>query len=330
MTKGQKPRFIRHAASLLAGALGTLAIAANAYAAYPDKPVNIVVGFSAGGTTDVVARIMAKELTQELGQTFVVENKPGAGSNIATDYVRRAKPDGYTLLFVAVTSAINQTLYRNVSFDLTKDFDAVALGAKVPNILVVNPSVPVDSVQELVEYGKANPDVLAFASSGSGTSIHMAGELFKMRTGLDVLHVPYKGSSPAVTDLIGGQVQFMFDNMPSAWPHVKGGKLKALAVTTADRSPSAPDLPTMQELGYENFDVSSWFGLVAPAGTPREVIEKLNAAIVKAQDNPDVKKAFEGLGAVGEKTTPQEFAAFIKSEVENWAPVVKGSGAQVD
>src|SRR5690606_14850506 len=168
------------------------------------------------------------------------------------------------------------------------------------------------------------------ASSGSGTSIHMAGELFKMRTGLDLLHVPYKGSAPAVTDLIGGQVQLMFDNMPASWPHVKGGKLNALAVTTAERSPSAPDLPTMQELGYEGFDVSSWFGLIAPAGTPPEVIAKLNAAIVKAQDNPDVQKAFAGLGAVGEKTTPEEFGAFIKSEIESWAPVVKASGAQVD
>ncbi|CAM4259710.1 Bug family tripartite tricarboxylate transporter substrate binding protein [Bordetella muralis] len=330
MTTGQKPRFLRHAASLLAGVLGSMAIAASAQAAYPDKPVHIVVGFSAGGTTDVIARIMAKELTQTLGQSFVVENKPGAGSNIATDYVKRADPDGYTLLFVAVTSAINQTLYRNVSFDLTKDFVPVALGAKVPNILVLNPKVPVKSVQELVDYAKANPGKLAFASSGSGTSIHMAGELFKMRTGIDVLHVPYKGSAPAVTDLIGGQVQFMFDNMPSSWPHVKGGKLKALAVTTAKRSPSAPDLPTMQELGFDKFDVSSWFGLIAPAGTPPEVIEKLNAAIVKAQDNPEVQKAFEGLGAVGEKTTPDQFGAFIKSEVESWAPVVKASGAQVD
>lgn len=330
MIKGQKPRFIRHAASLLAGALGSMAIAASAQAAYPDKPVHIVVGFSAGGTTDVIARIMAKELTQALGESFVVENKPGAGSNIATDYVKRAKPDGYTLYFVAVTSAINQTLYRNVSFDLTKDFDAIALGAKVPNILVVNPKVPVKSVQELVDYAKANPGKLAFASSGSGTSIHMAGELFKMRTGLDLLHVPYKGSSPAVTDLIGGQVQLMFDNMPASWPHVKAGKLRALAVTTAQRSPSAPDLPTMQELGYDKFDVSSWFGLIAPAGTPPEVIEKLNAVMVKAQDNPEVKEAFAGLGAVGEKTTPEEFGAFIKSEIESWAPVVKASGAQVD
>jgi len=330
MSAGQKPRFIRHAASLLASAVGSLAIAASAHASYPDKPVNIVVGFSAGGTTDVIARIMAKELTQELGETFIVENRPGAGSNIATDYVRRAKPDGYTLLFVAVTSAINQTLYRNVSFDLNKDFTAVALGAKVPNVLVVNPQVPVKTVQELIDYAKANPDQVAFASSGSGTSIHMAGELFKMRTGLETLHVPYKGSSPAVTDLIGGQVQFMFDNMPASWPHVQGGKLNALAVTTSQRSPSAPDLPTMQELGFEGFDVSSWFGLIAPAGTPPEVIAKLNSAIVKAQDNPEVKAAFAGLGAVGEKTTPEEFGAFIKSEVESWAPVVKASGAQVD
>jgi tripartite-type tricarboxylate transporter receptor subunit TctC len=260
----------------------------------------------------------------------VVENKPGAGSNIATDQVKRADPDGYTLLFVAVTSAINQTLYKNVNFDLTKDFTPVALGAKVPNILVVNPTVPVKSVQELVDYAKKNPGKLAFASSGSGTSIHMAGELFKMQTGIDVLHVPYKGSAPAVTDLIGGQVQFMFDNMPSAWPHVQSGKLRALAVTTTERSKSAPDVPTMKESGFANFDVSSWFGLIAPAGTPPEVVNKLNAAMVKALDKPEVQLSFEKLGAVGVKTTPAEFGQFIKSEVEGWAPVVKASGAKVD
>jgi tripartite-type tricarboxylate transporter receptor subunit TctC len=302
----------------------------SAHAAYPDKPVRIVVGFSAGGTTDVIARIMAKELTESLGQSFVVENKPGAGSNIATDQVKRADPDGYTLLFVAVTSAINQTLYKNVNFDLTKDFTPVALGAKVPNILVVNPTVPVKSVQELVDYAKKNPGKLAFASSGSGTSIHMAGELFKMQTGIDVLHVPYKGSAPAVTDLIGGQVQFMFDNMPSAWPHVQSGKLRALAVTTTERSKSAPDVPTMKESGFANFDVSSWFGLIAPAGTPPEVVNKLNAAMVKALDKPEVQLSFEKLGAVGVKTTPAEFGQFIKSEVVGWAPVVKASGAKVD
>ena len=329
MTTGHKPGLRRFAATLLATAASAFAMG-SAHAAYPDKPVRIVVGFSAGGTTDVIARIMAKELTESLGQSFVVENKPGAGSNIATDQVQRAAPDGYTLLFVAVTSAINQSLYKNVTFDLTKDFAPVALGAKVPNILVVNPQVPVKSVQELVDYAKKNPGKLAFASSGSGTSIHMAGELFKMKAGIDVLHVPYKGSAPAMTDLIGGQVQFMFDNMPSAWPHAQSGKLRALAVTTSERSKSAPDLPTMKDSGFTDFDVSSWFGLLAPAGTPPEVINKLNAAMQKALDKASVQTSYEKLGAVGVKTTPAEFGAFIKSEVDGWAPVVKASGAKVD
>ncbi|MFG5775582.1 Bug family tripartite tricarboxylate transporter substrate binding protein [Comamonas sp. J-3] len=297
---------------------------------YPERPVRVVVGFSAGGTTDVVARIMAKELTAELGQSFVVDNKPGAGSNIATELVARAEPDGYTLLFVAVTSAINQTLYPKVKFDLVKDFAPVALGAKVPNVLVVNANVPVKNVTELIAYAKANPDKVSYASSGSGTSIHMAGELFKMRTGLKTQHIPYKGSSPAVTDLMAGQVQFMFDNMPSSWPHVMNGKLKALAVTTTKRSPTAPDLPTMEESGIKPFDVSSWFGLIAPAGTPPEVVQKLNAAMNKAFDKPEVKEAYAKLGAVSEKNTPEQFGAFIKSEVATWAPVVKTSGATVD
>ncbi len=330
MTTGHKPGLRRVATAFVAGLAGAFAIGSAQAAAYPDKPVRIVVGFSAGGTTDVIARIMAKELTEALGQSFVVENKPGAGSNIATDQVKRATPDGYTLLFVAVTSAINQSLYKNVNFDLTRDFVPVALGAKVPNILVVNPQVPVKTVQELVAYAKANPGKLAFASSGSGTSIHMAGELFKMQTGIDVLHVPYKGSAPAVTDLLGGQVQFMFDNMPSAWPHAQNGKLRALAVTTLERSKSAPDVPTMAESGFPKFDVSSWFGLIAPAGTPPEVVEKLNAAMVKALDKPSVQNSFEKLGAVGQKMTSAEFGQFIKSEVDGWAPVVKASGATVE
>src|SRR5690606_30447517 len=196
----------------------------------------------------------------------VVENRPGAGSNIGTELVARAEPDGYTLYMVAVTSAINQTLYKNLRFDLVKDFAPVALAVKVPNVLVVNPSVPVKSVKELVDYAKANPGKLNFASSGSGTSIHMAGEMFKQIAKIDVAHIPYKGSAPALTDLMGGQVQFMFDNMPSAWPHVEAGKLRALAVTTADRSKSAPDLPTLKESGFPQFDVSSWFGVLAPKG----------------------------------------------------------------
>jgi len=301
-----------------------------ARAAYPDKPVRIIVGFSAGGTTDVVARIVAKELSDELGQSFVVENKPGGGSNIGAEQVARAEPDGYTLLMVAVTSAINQTLYSNMKFDLVKDFAPIALAAKVPNILVINPSVPVKSVKELVDYAKAHPGKLAFASSGSGTSIHMAGELFKLQAGIDVLHVPYKGSAPAITDLIGGQVQFMFDNMPSAWPHVQAGKLRALAVTTKTRSPTAPDVPTMAESGFPKFDVSSWFGLIAPAGTPPDIVAKLNAATQKALGKPEVQKRFQDLGAVSEPTTPEQFATFIRGEVDQWRPVVQASGAKVD
>lgn len=321
--------FARKLAAAAAGLAAAFALPA-AQAAYPERPVRIVVGFSAGGSTDVVARILAKELSEELGQSFVVENKPGGGSNIAASEVARAKPDGYTLLMVAVTSAINETLYRNLDFSLVKDFAPVALGVKVPNVLVVNPSVPVKTVKELVDYAKANPGKLAFASSGSGTSIHMAGELFKIQAGVDAMHVPYKGSAPAVTDLIGGQVHFMFDNMPSAWPHVQAGKLRALAVTTSERSKSAPDLPTMAESGFKDFDVSSWFGLIAPAGTPADVVDKLNAAVQKALDKPEVQKRFTDLGAVWQHTTPAEFGAFIKSEVDQWRTVVQASGAKVD
>ena len=297
---------------------------------YPDRPVRIVVGFPAGGSTDVVARIMARELTERLKQSFVVENRPGAGSNIAAEAVARSAADGYTLYFVAVTSAINQTLYPNLNFDLMKDFVPVGFGAKVPNVLVVNPQVPAKSVKELADYARANPGKLAFASSGSGTSIHMAGELFKLQAKIDVLHVPYKGSAPALTDLMGGQVQFDFDNMPSAWPHVQAGKLRALAVTTRERSPSAPDLPTMVESGFPDFDVSSWFGLLAPKGTSPEIVAKLNAAMQAAQDSPQVKQQFQQLGATGEKQSPQEFGEFIRAEVNKWAPVVRASGAKVE
>lgn len=320
----------RRIAQVSAACLAVCALGASAEANYPTKPVRVVVGFSAGGTTDIVARIMAKELTTALGQSFVVDNKPGAGSNIATDMVAAAPPDGYTLLFVAVTSAINQTLYPKVKFDLNRDFEAVALGAKVPNILVVNPSVPAKNVKEFIDWARANEGKISYASSGSGTSIHMAGEMFKVRTGLKTQHIPYKGSAPAVTDLIGNQVQFMFDNMPASWPHVQAGKLKALAVTTKTRSPSAPDLPTMEESGVKPFDVSSWFGLIAPKGTPKDIIDKLNKAMNAAFDKPEVKEAYAKLGAVAEKNTPDDFSKFIRAEVTNWAPIVKASGAKVD
>lgn len=316
------------AASAMAFAATT--VAGPAMAAYPEQPIRLVVGFSAGGTTDVVARIIGKEIGEELGQPVVVENRPGAGSNIGAEMVARAKPDGYTLYMVAVTSAINQTLYKNIRFNLIDDFDPVALAVRVPNVLVVNPKLPVNSVKELVDYAKAHPGEMNFASSGSGTSIHMAGELFKQLADIDVVHIPYKGSSPAVTDLIGGQVDFMFDNMPSSWPHVEAGKLRALAVTTAERSKTAPDLPTMRESGFPTFDVSSWFGVIAPKGTPKEAIDKLNKAIRQALAKPAVQSQMEDLGAMPADTTPEQFGDFIKSEVDSWGKVVKASGATVD
>lgn len=318
----------RVAAGLFAAA--SMLAAPLAFAAYPDKPIRLVVGFSAGGTTDVVARVLGKEIGEALGQPVVVENRPGAGSNIGAEMVARAAPDGYTLLMVAVTSAINHTLYQNLKFDLVKDFDPIALAVRVPNVLVVNPEVKANSVAELVDLLKKNPGKINFASSGSGTSIHMAGELFKLRAGVDVAHIPYKGSANAVTDLIGGQVEYMFDNMPSAWPHVEAGKLRALAVTTAERSKTAPDLPTMKESGFSDFDVSSWFGVIGPDGMPADVVEKLNTTIRAALAKPEVRARLEGLGAVPADTTPEQFAQFIKTEVDTWGPVVKASGARVD
>ena len=325
-----RPLTRRHIAQAGLGLLAASALGARAQGAWPTKPVRVIVGFSAGGTTDVVARLMAKELTEALGQPFIVDNKPGGGSNIATDLVREAAPDGYTLLMMAVTSTINQTLYKNVKFKLERDFDGVVLCTKVPNILVVNPTVPAKTVKELIDWARANEGKVSYASSGSGTSIHMAGELFKLRTGLKTLHVPYKGSAPALTDLIGGQVQYMFDNMPSAWPHVQGGKLRALAVTTRQRSPSAPDVPTMEESGVSPFDVTSWFGLVAPKGTPKAVQDRINQVVNAAFDKPEIKQAYAKLGAIAEKNSPQDFSRFINDEVNSWAPVVKASGAQVD
>ncbi|MBS0500117.1 MAG: tripartite tricarboxylate transporter substrate binding protein [Burkholderiaceae bacterium] len=325
-----RPLTRRHIAQAGLGLLAASALGARAQGAWPTRPVRIVVGFSAGGTTDVVARLMAKELTEALGQTFVVENKAGGGSNIATDLVRVAEPDGYTLLMMAVTSTINQTLYKNIKFNLDRDFDGVALCAKMPNILVVNPSVPARTVPEFIAWLKTQGDKVSYASSGSGTSIHMAGELFKVRTGTHAVHVPYKGSAPALTDLMGGQVQYMFDNMISSWPHVQNGKLRALAVTTKKRSASAPDVPTMEESGVAPFDVTSWFGLVAPKGTPKAVLDKVNQVVNAAFDKPEIVQAYAKLGAVSEKNSPRDFSRFIHDEVNNWAPVVKASGAQVD
>lgn len=297
---------------------------------YPNKPIKFVIGFGPGGATDVVGRLMAKKIGDALGQPIVVENKAGASSNIGAEAAFRAAPDGYTFYVPAITNAINVSLFPKLPFDFAKDFEPVALFAKVPNILVVHPDVPAKSLKELIDLARAQPGKLSYASSGSGTSIHLCGELFKMLAKVDLVHIPYKGSAPAIIDMVGGQVQVMFDNMPSALPHVKAGKLRALAVTSAQRSPSAPDVPTMGEAGLAGFDVQSWFGLVAPKGTPKEIITRMNAEAVKALASTEIKERFLDLGAVGGPMSPEAFGEFIRDEITRWSEVVKASGAKAE
>ena len=298
--------------------------------AYPNKPIKFVVGFAPGGATDVVGRLMAKKIGDALGQPIIIENRAGGSSNIGAEAVARAAPDGYTFYVCAITSAINVSLFPKLPFDFAKDFEPVALFASVPNILVVHPSVQAKTLKELIELARAQPGKLSYASSGSGTSIHLCGELFKMLAKVDLVHIPYKGSGPAMVDMVGGQVQVMFDNMPSALPHVKAGKLRALAVTSAQRSLSAPDVPTMGEAGLAGFDVQSWFGLVAPKGTPKDIIARLNTESVKALGTTDIKERFMDLGAVPGPMSSEAFGDFIRSEITRWSEVVKASGAKVE
>lgn len=301
-----------------------------ALAAYPDRPVTLVVGFAPGGPTDAMARVIATEIGKELNQSVVVVNKAGAGSNLAAQYVSQSKPDGYTLLMVAVTSAINQTLYSHPGFNLATDFEPVGIAGKVPSVLVVNPELPVKTVKELVAYAKVNPGKLSFGSSGNGTSIHVAGEMFKTEAGIDVTHVPYRGSAPADMALIAGQTQYMFDNVPTVWPFVEAGRMRPLAVTTKERIEIAPNLPTMTESGFPNFDVSSWYGVIAPAKTPKDVIQKLNQALQTVIAKPDFQSRMKGLGVIVQPSTPESFASFIKTEIDRWAPIVRASGARND
>ena len=299
--------------------------------AYPTKPVRIVVPFPAGGATDILARAVAQKLTETWGQAFVVDNRPGAGGNIGSELVAKAAPDGYTLEMGTVgTHAINASLYAKMPYDHVKDFAPIILVAGVPNVLVVNPAVPVNSVQELIAYAKANPGKLNFASSGSGTSIHLSGELFKVMAGVQMTHIPYKGSAPALADLLGGQVQLMFDNLPPSLPQIKGGKLRALGVTSAARAPALPDTPTIAESGLPGFEASSWFGLLAPAGTPPAIIAKLNTEIAKWLASPEAREKLVAIGANIAGGTPEDFARHIRVETAKWAKVVKESGAKVD
>jgi tripartite-type tricarboxylate transporter receptor subunit TctC len=320
----------RIAVWIVGTAFATLAALANAQS-WPSKPIKWLVPFAPGGTTDILARVVGEKLTITLGQPVIVENKPGAGGGLGAEFTAKAAPDGYTIMGGTIsTHAINASLYNKLPYDPIKDFVAITLIARVPNMLVINPSVSAGSVTELIVLLKANPGKYSFASSGNGTSQHLSGELFKTMAGVDMQHIPYKGSPPALQDVMGGQVTMTFDNITTAWPLAKGGKLRALAVTTATRSAIAPDVPTLAESGLPGFEVGSWQGVFAPAGTPPEIVKRLNMEIVKILKLPDVSEKLVGLGAEPVGNTPEEFTAFVKAEVVKWADVVKKSGAKVD
>ena len=328
----------RSAFAAIAGCIVALTLAANASAqsAWPSKPVRIVVPFAAAGTTDILARAVAPELTRAFGQPFVVENRPGAGGNLGADLVAKSQADGYTLLMGTVgTHGINKALYSKMPFDPQKDFAPITLVAGVPNVMVMNvdraAALGISNVSDFIKYARAHPGQLNMASSGSGTSIHLAGELFKSMTGTFMTHIPYTGSTPALLALVSGQVDVMFDNLPSALPHVKGGKLKAFAVTSAQRSAAVPDLPTIEEAGQlKGFEASSWFGLLAPAATPPEVVARIQVEVARALNTPAIKEKMLAQGAIPSGNTPAEFALLIDSEIRKWALVVKASGAKVD
>jgi tripartite-type tricarboxylate transporter receptor subunit TctC len=325
-------------------ALGAVAVAAISFAtlpvaaqsAWPNRPVKIVVPFPAGGTTDILARAIAPELSKAFGQQFIVDNRAGAGGNVGADIVAKSPADGYTLLMGTVgTHGINRALYTKMSYDPIKDFAPITLVAGVPNVMVMQTekarTMGINSVPDFIRHAKANPGRLNMASSGNGTSIHLAGELFKSMTGTYLVHFPYRGSGPAMLDLVGGTMDVMFDNLPSSMPQIKAGKLKALAVTSRQRSAALPDVPTVEEAaGLKGFDATSWFGLLAPAGTPPEIVNRIQQEVAKSLNTPAIKEKLLSQGAIPSGNTPAEFARHIEAEHKKWAPVVKTSGAKVD
>jgi tripartite-type tricarboxylate transporter receptor subunit TctC len=296
---------------------------------YPNKPVKWIVPYPPAGTTDVLARIVAQWLTEKMGQPFVVENRPGAGNNIGTEAVIKSPPDGYTMLLVNPANGINATLYKNLNFNFIRDIAPVAGLVRAPNVMEVTNSLPVKTVKEFIDYCKANPGKINMASSGSGTSVHLSGELFKFMTGCDMVHVPYKGAGPALVDLIGGQVHVLFDNLPSSIGHIRSGKLRALGVTSEGREPSLPGVPTVGETvpGYE---ATAWFGIGMPKGTPREIINKVNAEVNRALADPKMRERLAELGGKPIAGTPEDFGRVIAAETAKWEKVVTASGAKPD
>ncbi len=315
---------------LLAGTLVLLIAGLASAQTYPERQVRIVVPFPPGGTSDILARTIGARLTGALGQPVVVENRPGAGGNIAADHVAKSAPDGYTLIMGTSSLAISQSLYRKLSYDLVKDFAPVTQAVNYANLLVVHPSAAVANVAELLALARAKPGALSYGTAGNGTPPHMTGELFKSYTGVNILHIPYKGGAPAIVDLVAGQIPMMFDNVPPLLPHVRSGRIKALAVTSLARIQVLPDVPTLHELGLKDFDAVGWNGLLAPAGTPREIVARLHAEVVRVLRTPEVRDQLTSQGADVVGNSPEEFAAWIRAEVKKWADVVRVSGAKVD
>lgn len=321
------PRLTRFTAVFLLAAFAGLGAASAAD--YPVRPVKWIVPYPPGGTTDVLARIVAQWLTEKLGQQVIVENKPGAGNNIGTEAVIKAPPDGYTMLLVNPANGINASLYKNLNYNFIRDIAPVAGIVRTPNVMVVTNKLPVKTVAEFIAYCKENPAKVNMASSGNGTSTHLSGELFKTMTGCNMLHVPYRGAGPVLTDLIAGQVQVFFDNLPSSAAHIKGGSIRALAMTSAAREPSMPDVPTVGDTvpGYE---ATAWFGIGMPQGTPREAIDRINAEMNRALADPKMRERLAALGGQPIPGTPEDFGKVIVHETEKWAKVVAASGAKVD
>ena len=314
----------------LAAALACAALPPQAAAAYPDKPIRLIVPFAPGGSTDILGRLLAEALLPILGQPVIVENKPGAGGNIGGDFVARAAPDGYTLLLAAAgPTVVNPSLYANMPFNPAKDLAPITCLEREHNLMVVTKSMPVKTLQEFLQYARANPGKLSFGSPGNGSPAQLAGELLKQQTGIQAEHVPYKGSGPAITDLVAGHIDFMIDNMPALLPQVKAGGLRALAVPSDQRATAAPDIPTFDEAGQKGFVVMAWKGLMAPAGTDPAVIERVHAAVVKALQDPQLRARFQELGAEPLASTPAEFARQIADETAWWAKLVKSTGTRI-
>lgn len=318
--------------ALFCALFGTALLTTGAFAAdaWPSKPVTLVVPFAAGGTTDILARVVGQKIGEALHQTVVIDNRPGAGGNLGAASVARSAPDGYTFFMSTVAHAMAPGIYKSLSYDFIKDFDAIGMVASTPNVLLVNPAIPVKTVQELIAYIKAHPGKVNYGSAGIGSTEHLSGEMFRSMSGTEISHIPYKGGAPMMTDLMGGQIQMAIETSPSASPHVRSGKVKALAVTTAKRSAAYPGVPTLDESGLKGYEVTTWYAIVAPKGTPSAIEKRVHAELAKAVKLPEIQKRFEEQGVTAGDMTAEQLTAFIRTETTKWVKVAKDSGASAE